>query len=67
MAIYQLNLLNIDVTHPGVRPMLESGGFSVKHTKNTFARTPVDQELEQTVTADASSRLTGICLQPFSW
>ena len=60
MARYHLNLLNIDETHPGVRQMLENGGLSVKHTKNTFARTPVDQALEQTVNADAASRLTGI-------
>ena len=40
--------------------MLENGSLSVKHTKNTFARTHVDQALEQTVNADAASRLTVI-------
>lgn len=40
--------------------MLGNGGLLVKRTKNTFARTPVDQALEQTVNADAASRLTGI-------
>ena len=41
--------------------MLENGGSAVKRTtKIFFARAPVDLTLEQTVNADAASRLTGI-------
>ena len=60
MVRYHLNLLNMDTTHPGVRQMLENGGLSIKRTMNTFARSPVDMTLEETINADAASRLTGI-------
>ena len=60
MAKYHLNLLNIDVTHPEVIQLLENGGLSVQHSKNSFARPPVDQAVEQTVNANAASHLTGI-------
>ena len=40
--------------------MLENGDLAVKMTTKFFARDPVDLTLEQTVNADAASRLTGI-------
>jgi len=40
--------------------MLENGDLAVKMTTKFFARAPVDLTLEQTVNADAASRLTGI-------
>lgn len=60
MVRYYHNLMNMDSTHPGVRNMLEQGALSVRRTNKTFSRTQVDITLEQTVNADAASRLTGI-------
>ncbi len=60
MVRYHLNLVNMDKTHPGVQRVLENGALSVRRTKKTFSRTPVDMTLEQTVNADAASRLTGV-------
>ena len=60
MVRYYLNLVNIDNTHPGVRQILENGALSIRRTDKAFSRTPVDMPLEQTVNADAASRLTGI-------
>ncbi|MCG7875152.1 MAG: hypothetical protein N0C90_02335 [Candidatus Thiodiazotropha endolucinida] len=60
MTKYHLDLVNIDETHPGARAMLEAGALSVRRTDKPFSRSPVDLTLEQTVNADAASRLTGI-------
>ena len=60
MVRYYLNLVNIDVTHPGLRKVLENGAFTVKRTGKPFSITPVDLTLEQSVNAVAASRLTGI-------
>ena len=60
MVRYCLRLLNIDNTHPGLRDLLQAGAFSVRRTSTSFSRTPVDMTLEQTVNADAASRLTGV-------
>ena len=57
---YLLNLLNMDESHPGIRQVLENGALSVRRSSNSFARNPVDMTLEQTINADAASRLTGI-------
>lgn len=57
---YQLDLMNIDGSHPGLRAILEEGAFTVRRTDHQFSRVPVDLTLEQTVNADAASRLTGI-------
>lgn len=57
---FQLDLLNIDDTHPGLREILEKGVFSVRRTPHQFSRCPVDLTLEQTVNADAASRQTGL-------
>ena len=57
---YQLDLLNIDDTHPGLRDILNNGAFTVRRTGHNFSRIPVDLTLEQTINADAASRLTGI-------
>ena len=60
MTFYVLELLNIDTSHPGLRPTLENGSFSVRQTKSSSARSPVELTLEQTVNKDAASRQTGI-------
>lgn len=57
---YQLDLLNMYKTHPGLRDILEEGVFTIRRTSHSFSRCPVDLTLEQTVNADAASRLTGI-------
>lgn len=57
---YYSNLVNIDTTHPGLSPLLENGGISIKRTKKNFSRTSVDLTLEQTINADAANKLKGI-------
>ena len=58
---FQLDLLNVDDTHPGLRSILEAGGvFTVRRTQKAFSRSPVDLTLEQTINADAASRRTGL-------
>ena len=59
MIRFLLNLLNIDETHPGVRQMLEKGALSVRRSNVAFGRNPIDLTLEQTINADAASKLTG--------
>ncbi len=36
MVLYILKQLNIDVTHPGARDILQAGAFSIRHTKKSF-------------------------------
>ena len=60
MICYHLNLLNIDTSHPGLRQVLENGALAIKRTNRPFSRTGVDMTLEQSINADAASRLTGI-------
>lgn len=57
---YCANLVNIDTTHPGLKPILENGGFSIKRTTKNFSRTSIDLTLEQTINADAANKLKGI-------
>ena len=60
LSKFQLDLVNIDDTHPGLRDILEDGVFSVRRTPHQFSRCPVDLTLEQTVNADAASKQTGL-------
>ena len=60
MVRYYLNLANVDTSHPGLRNVLENGAFTVNRTGKPFSRTATDLTLEQSVNADAASRLTGI-------
>lgn len=57
---FQLDLMNLEQSHPGLRKILEEGAFTVHRAEHAFSRVPVDLTLEQTVNADAASRLTGI-------
>ena len=66
MVRYYLNLLNVDQTHPGVKQILAGGALSIRPTNKTFSRTAVDLTLEQTINADAASRLTGIAAFSYS-
>jgi hypothetical protein len=63
MVRYYLNLVNMENTHPGIRRILQNGALSVTRSSHSFSRTPVDITLEQTVNADAASRLT--CIAAF--
>ena len=60
LSQFQLDLLNIDSTHSGLRDILSQGTFTVCRTSKSFNRSSVDLALEQTVNADAVSRLTDI-------
>jgi hypothetical protein len=60
MVLYLLKLLNIDLTHPGVRQILQAGAMSIRLTGKSFSRNAVDLTVEQTVNCTAASRLTGI-------
>ena len=60
LSQFQLDLLNIDSTHSGLRDILSQGTFTVCRTSKSFNRSSVDLALEQTVNADEASRLTGI-------
>ena len=59
MSKYQLDLMNLPATHPGLKEMLAAGLFSIRRTIIQFSRLPVDLTLEQTINADADSRMTG--------
>lgn len=59
MAKHQLDLMNLPTTHPGLKEFLANGLFSIRHTNKQFSRLPVDLTMEQTVSADAASRMTG--------
>ena len=60
MSLYHLNLLNMDMTHPGIRSSFQGGALSIRRTRHTFSRSAVDITLEQTVNRDAASRQRGI-------
>ncbi len=60
LSKFQLDMKNIDKTNPGLRSILNDGVFTVRRTDHNFSRLPVDLTLEQTVNADAASRLSGI-------
>ena len=57
---FQMDLANIDNTHPGLRNILESGILTVCRSDYVFNRLPFDLALEQTINRDCASRLTGI-------
>ena len=59
MCYYVLKLLNIDITHPGLKATFEKGLFSIRRTSKSFSRSGVDLTLEQTVNRTGASRLTG--------
>lgn len=54
------NLVNIDITHPGLSDQLRNGALSVRRTSKNFCRSAVDITLEQTINANAANKLTGI-------
>ena len=55
-----MNLINMEHSHPGIRPIFEGGTLSIRRTSKSFSRSAVDLTLEQTVNRDAASRQTGI-------
>src|SRR5271156_5256581 len=60
MTLYLMNLLNMDEMHPGLRNKFESDALTIGRSSRKFSRNEVDLTLEQTINADAASRLTGI-------
>ena len=60
LSKFQLDLLNIHNTYPGLREILDQCAFSVRRTDHNFSRLPVDLTLEQTIIEDAASRKTGV-------
>ncbi|OXU17113.1 hypothetical protein TSAR_008554 [Trichomalopsis sarcophagae] len=60
LVLYHNKLCRVNETHPGLIVQLEKGSFGVKRTDNKFSKIPVDLTLEQTINADAASRLTGV-------
>lgn len=60
MSKYQLDLMHIEQTHPGLRKILDEGAFTTRRTDKPFSRSAVDITLEQTVNRDCASQLTGI-------
>lgn len=57
---YHLNLLNMELTHPGIRQVFDAGALSIRRTSKSFSRSAVDLTLEQTINRDAASRQGGI-------
>ena len=60
MSLYSLDLANLEISQPDLQKILTEGGFSVNRTGKSFASVPVDMALEQTIDANAKSRLKGI-------
>ena len=60
LSKFQLDLLNIDNTHPGLQEILDQGAFSVRGTDHNSSRLALDLTLEHTINADAASRQTGV-------
>ena len=60
MVMYHNNLLQLKDTHPEIYDEFKNGFFSLRRTKKTFSRLPIDLTLEQTINADASSQRTGV-------
>ncbi len=45
---------------PAALDILKAGAFSIRRTKKSYSRTPIDLTLEQTVNRDAASSATGV-------
>ena len=60
MSFFALKLSNVKKEQPYVYEVLIDGAFSVNRTGKAFSETGVDMCLEQTINADAKSRLKGI-------
>ena len=55
-----LRLANLETSQPDLQKISTEGGFSVNRTGKSFASVPVDMALEQTISANAKSRLKAI-------
>ena len=60
MVLFALELLNLDITHPGAKDLLKNGAFSVRRSAGNFSRVGVDMALEQSINAHAKNKLRGI-------
>ena len=66
MSLYSLDLANLETSQPDLQQILTEGGFSVNRTGKSFASVPADKALEQTINANAKSRLKDICRHIYS-
>ena len=55
-----LDLGNLETSQPNLKKIFTEGAFSINRTEKSFASVPVDIALEQTINANAKSRLKGI-------
>ena len=60
MPLYSLDLATLETIQLDLENALTEGGFSVNRTGKSFAGVPADAALEQTISANAKSRLKGI-------
>lgn len=59
LSYFYNNMLRMEETHPGISDDFVNGILSVRRTERPFSRLPIDLTLEQTINADAASKLTG--------
>lgn len=57
---YLCNMINLKIQNSKLIDEFKKGAFGIKRSNNALARAPVDLTLEQTINANASSKLTGI-------
>ena len=56
MVLHDLELFNLDFTHPGVAELLKNGAFSVRRSAGKFSRVGVDMALEESINAHAKNK-----------
>ena len=60
MSLHSLDQANLEASQPNLQELSTEGAFSINRTEKSFASVPVDIALEQTINANAKSRLKGI-------
>ena len=56
VPVYIMTLMNLDVTHPVCKKLLEQNGFSVSRSSVPLSRNAVDITIEQTINRHAKSQ-----------
>ena len=60
MSLYSLDLANLETSQPNLQKIFTEGRLNINRTGKSFASFPVDIAFEQTINANAKSRLKGI-------
>ena len=60
MCLYSLDLANLETSQSDLQKILTERCFSVNRTGKSLVSVPVDRALEQTINANAKSRMKGI-------